>query len=61
LVNRGIEVSQARRALYLMGHEEDRADVERFARGVPGMTDRVRQQAALTAAAIRRRAQTGSP
>lgn len=51
------QVWEALRALYLVGTTEDLADVERFARGVPGMPDRIRQQAALTAAAIRRRAQ----
>jgi hypothetical protein len=55
------QVWEALRALYLVGTAEDLEDVERFARGVPGMPDRIRQQAALTAAAIRRRAQTGSP
>lgn len=49
------EVWEALRALYLIGGAEDLADVERFARGVPGMPERVREQAALTAQAIRKR------
>ncbi|MDA2913040.1 HEAT repeat domain-containing protein [Acidobacteriia bacterium AH_259_A11_L15] len=50
------QVWEALRALYLVGEVEDLPEVERFARGVPGMPDRVRQQATLTAEAIRRRA-----
>jgi hypothetical protein len=55
------QVCEALRALYLVGTPQDSPDIERFARSVPGMSDRVRQQAALTAAAIRRRARGGSP
>jgi hypothetical protein len=40
------------RALYLVGGGDSLADVERYARGVPGMSDRVKQQAALAAQAI---------
>lgn len=60
------QVWEALRALYLIGDANDLEDVERFARGAEGMPDRVRQQAQLTAEAIRRRAasstgkQTGS-
>ncbi len=43
------------RALYLVGGVDSLSDVERFARGVPGMSDRVKQQAALTAQAIQKR------
>jgi multidrug efflux pump subunit AcrA (membrane-fusion protein) len=50
------QVWESLRALYLVGAPDDLEDVERFARGVPGLSDRVRQQALLTAAAIRRRA-----
>lgn len=50
------QVWEALRALYLVGDMEDFADVERFARGVEGMPDKIRQQAVLTAEAIRRRA-----
>jgi len=55
------QVWEALRALYLVGTQEDLEDVERFARGVPGISDRIRQQAALTADAIRRRGRGGSP
>lgn len=50
------QVWESLRALYLVGREEDLDDVERFARGVPGMPEGVRRQAALTAQAIRLRA-----
>jgi HEAT repeats len=43
------------RALYLVGGKKDLPDVDRFARGVAGMSERVRQQAELTAQAIRKR------
>ncbi|MGH9901545.1 MAG: HEAT repeat domain-containing protein [Pyrinomonadaceae bacterium] len=43
------------RALYLVGEAEDLADVERYARGVEGVSDQIKKQAALTAEAIRRR------
>lgn len=51
------QVWESLRGLYLIGTPDDLEDVDRFARGVPGMPDRVRQQAALTAEAIRQRAQ----
>ena len=63
------QVWECLRALYFVGSEEDLPDVERFARqprlrqptDKPGwptdMSDRVREQAALTAQAIRQRAQ----
>ena len=47
------QVFEALRALVLTGQPETLADVERFAAGVPGMSERVRQQALLTAQAIR--------
>ncbi|MBZ5514442.1 MAG: hypothetical protein LAN62_06300 [Acidobacteriia bacterium] len=54
------QVWEALRALYLVGTQEDLADVERFAAmpltGAPAMPARVREQAALTAESIRRRA-----
>lgn len=50
------QVWEALRALYLVGGEDDLEDVERYARGVEGMSDRIRQQARLTAEAIQRRA-----
>lgn len=55
------QVWESLRALYLVGTPDDLEDVERFARGVPSLSDRVRQQAAATAAAIRRRAQDRIP
>jgi HEAT repeat protein len=50
------QVFEALRGLVLIGQPESLADVERFAAGVPGMSERVRQQALLTAQAIRQRA-----
>jgi HEAT repeat protein len=49
------QVWEALRALYLVGTVEDLREVERFARGVAGFSERTRQQAAATAEAIRRR------
>jgi HEAT repeat protein len=49
------QVWESLRALYLVGTKESLPDVERFARGVQGMSEHVRQQAALTAQAIRKR------
>jgi len=49
------QVFEALRALALVGQPETLADVERFAAGVPGMSARVREQALLTAQAIRQR------
>lgn len=59
------QVWECLRALYFVGSEEDLPDVERFVRQPrPGrgrwptdMSDRIQQQAALTAQAIRQRAQ----
>ncbi len=48
---------EALRALLRVGQKGDLEDVQRYARGVAGMPDRVRQQAALTAQEIRSRAQ----
>jgi len=50
------QVFEALRALVLTGHSESLPEVERFAAGVPGMPERVREQALLTAQAIRQRA-----
>lgn len=52
------QVWESLRALYLVGGPDSLADVERFARGVPGMSENVKQQATLTARAIQRRAVT---
>jgi len=49
------QVWESLRALYLVGTEEDLPEVERFTRTLPGVSDRVRQQAAATAEAIRGR------
>ncbi len=49
------QVVETLRALYLVGQPDDLADVDRFARGAPGMSDRVRAQAQETARAIRER------
>lgn len=50
----------ALQALVLIGHAESLPEVEHFAAGVPGMSERVRQQALLTAQAIRQRVTEGS-
>jgi HEAT repeat protein len=49
------QVFEALRALVLIGYPEILPEVERFAAGVPGMSDRVREQASLTAQAIRQK------
>jgi len=49
-------VWEALRALYLVGREEDLPEVERYARGLAGMPERIQQQATLSAQAIRARA-----
>lgn len=51
-----VQVWESLRALYIVGQPDDLEDVDRFARGVPGMSERVSQQATLTAQAIRKRA-----
>jgi biotin carboxyl carrier protein len=48
-------VWEALRALYLIGRPEDLPDVERFARGVDGMSPQIAQQAQATSRAIRDR------
>ena len=53
------QVWEALRALYLVGDAEDLPDVERFVLPRTGMPERVRQQARITAQAIRRRARSG--
>jgi len=49
------QVFEALRALVLIGRPETLPEVEHFAAGVPGMSQRVREQALLTAQAIRQR------
>jgi hypothetical protein len=51
------QVWEALRGLYFVGQPEDLPDVERYVRGVPEMPDRIREQAVLTAKAIRTRAE----
>jgi biotin carboxyl carrier protein len=48
-------VWEALRALYTIGGEEDLEEIQRYARGVPGMPDKVQKQAALTLRAIQGR------
>ena len=48
-------VFEALRALFLVGEAEELGDVDRYASGVEGMPERVKQQAAQTAKAIRSR------
>jgi len=49
------EVWEALRALVLVGEADDIELIEPFVHGQPGFSDRIRQQAELTVAAIRRR------
>ena len=51
------EVWEALRALFLVGQAEDLELIEPFMQGQPGFSDRNRQQAELTAKAIRRRSE----
>lgn len=48
-------VFEALRALFLVGEVDDLQDVERYQNGVAGMPERINQQAAQTAKAIRSR------
>jgi biotin carboxyl carrier protein len=48
-------VWEALRALYTVGERGDLDEVKRYARGVPGMTDRIQRQALVTAQAIEAR------
>lgn len=50
------QVWEALRALYFIGQPEDLPAIRQYARELPEIPDRVRQQAALTAQAIRERA-----
>ena len=51
------QVWEALRALYIVGRPEDINAVQQYTLDLPGMPDRVRQQAAATTDAIRSRAQ----
>ena len=48
-------VWEALRALYTVGGDEDVEEIQRYVRGVPGMPEKVRQQATLTLQAIQGR------
>jgi hypothetical protein len=48
------------RALYVVGEREDLSEVERYAQGVERMPDRIKEQAAQTARAIRDRSEKNS-
>lgn len=61
LTPREAQIWESLRGLYLVGQPDALQDVEHFARKDPGMSDRVQQQAALTAEAIRRRAAAAPP
>ncbi|MCA1558457.1 MAG: hypothetical protein LC731_07960, partial [Acidobacteria bacterium] len=50
-------VWEALRALYVVGEQEDLSEVERYSRGVEKMPERIKEQAALTARAIRTRSE----
>jgi hypothetical protein len=50
-------VWEALRALYYVGEADDLASVERFAQGIEGMPERVKEQAARTVTAIQSRSQ----
>jgi len=52
------QVVESWRALF-GGQPQDLGDVERFVRGAPHMSERVRQQAEATAGAIRQRSAKG--
>jgi hypothetical protein len=53
-------VWEALRALYVVGQPEDLKEVERYAQGVEHMPGRIKEQAAMTALAIRGRSQDSS-
>ena len=53
------QVWAALQGLYFFGLMEDLEAVDRYARGVPGMPEKIQQQAALTAKAIRARGTAG--
>ena len=55
------QVIEALRALALVGHAESLAAAERYAAAVPGVSDRVRRQALLTAQSIRQRPTQNEP
>ncbi len=54
------QVWESLRALYLVGGPDDLGDVERLTHSAPNRSERIRQQAALTLAAIRNRVATSN-
>jgi biotin carboxyl carrier protein len=46
---------EALRALWTVGTREDLEDIQRYVRGIPGMPEKVQEQALLTAQAIQKR------
>lgn len=50
-------VYEALRALFLVGESDDLMEVQRYAQGIEGMPEQIKQQAAQTAKAIQSRAQ----
>lgn len=50
-------VYEALRALFLVGENDDLAEVQRYAQGVEGMPEQIKQQAAQTAKALQSRLQ----
>jgi multidrug efflux pump subunit AcrA (membrane-fusion protein) len=48
---------EALRALYLVGEGEDIEEVQRYARGAPGMSPKLKQQAVLTLERIVKRSE----
>jgi len=55
------QVWEALRGLYLVGTAEDLPEVEPYASARPGMSEKIREQARLTAQAIRNRAAANPP
>jgi len=55
-----MQVFEALRGLLLVGNADSLPEVDHFAAGAPGMPQRIRQQAVLTAQAIRQRTARGS-
>lgn len=60
LASDAVQVQDALVGLAYFGTAEDLPEVERYARGVEGMPDEVKRQAALTAEAIKRRSAEGT-
>src|SRR6266568_234319 len=56
-----VQLFESLRGLYIVGDADDLTDVERIARGSPEIPSKVREQAALTAQAIRARAGKTTP